>query len=618
MEKNKYKIIKTNTHKEWVSNCPVKVDKSQLLLDTQYNKLILQIKLFNLSDGLIKSVYLDINTYDDAMDPVLKLTDVTYLAIEAKPHSYFGDRQPILLESLKIANIEIIINKVVFNDDTIWRNENKEIGSILQDQKQLTPNEEFYDQIIREFSKTNSKPKFYYEFNNEYWRCTCGQTNSNDSQKCGFCEIQKECLDKIFDKQYLKNEEIKFKETEILLKKKEKEDKQKLEEKKRIELEEKKINDEVIKIKRKKKKKYFILSTSIIAFICLTFYISFKIYMSVPLAKLAESSNIDKIEKLIDLGKNVDEIDKEGRTALYVAVEQNNKKLVNFLLSKKADINGIGSNDNNLITTSYYLSNLKMLKMLLSKGADIYEYNKNEKNLIDISFNDNNYEVLTILIGYGLNDKTVLSSNETLLNTAIIKNDYSMVEFLMDKGFNINDKNSEGKTPLELAYEVHSQDIITLLQNEGAKAVLHYQTEMTVGNSLDDEMIYVGKRSQRSKINVDVETFIFGNDKRTIVTFNKYYYTGDFYKNQITGKGYLYYKDNDHLIYSGGWKKGLYSGKGTIYFQNYSQEFLVGEFVDGNPVKYTSYYSDGNICDKGTISKDGVCNSDKYGTSQYP
>ena len=267
MGHNRYKILKTKIHEEWLRDCPIKIEKSQLLLDTNTNQIILQVKMFNLSNKFIRSVYLEINGFDDAMDPVSKLKEVNYLLVNAMPQSSFGDRQPVLLDS-KIANVEIIIRKVVFDDDTVWRNAENNIGIILPKQRPINSNDKYYRQIMNDFSKKGAIPNYWYENAPDYWRCSCGQANNNEHFKCCYCNIEEEWLKKHLNLDYLElanNEfEKSFKMAEELKRKKIKEEEKIQREKERIQKENSRLN-------AKKKIKVIALSSLaiIVAFIFL-------------------------------------------------------------------------------------------------------------------------------------------------------------------------------------------------------------------------------------------------------------------------------------------------------------------------------------------------------------
>lgn len=221
MANERYKIIKLMEHKEWLKDAPIKVDKSQLLFDTQKNTTLLQIKMFNLSLKSIKSVFLDVACYDNENKNVESLTDVAYLMIEAEPQAAFGDKSPILLKSLQVESVDITISKVIFADSSEWNNSDKEKGVLLEEQKVIDHNDTLYQQINREFIGIDIKPYYWFENSKDYWRCTCGQTNSHTAAKCGYCGIERLWIEKHLNKEYLFEENEKYQEAVLLQKRQE-------------------------------------------------------------------------------------------------------------------------------------------------------------------------------------------------------------------------------------------------------------------------------------------------------------------------------------------------------------------------------------------------------------
>lgn len=203
---DRYKIIRTNIHNEWLSTCPIKIEKSQIVLDTKENTLVMQVRMFNLIDKMIKSVFLNIEAFDVSKKMIQRKTDVAFLAVNALGHTTFGDRIPVSLDSLQTANVTIVINKVIFENDEIWSNINEDLGIELPAQALIDYNDALYNQIEREFLGTKFKFDYWYESHNEYWRCTCGQANDKHSLKCGYCGADKEWLEKHLDRNYLEEQ----------------------------------------------------------------------------------------------------------------------------------------------------------------------------------------------------------------------------------------------------------------------------------------------------------------------------------------------------------------------------------------------------------------------------
>ena len=85
----RYKTIKNIDKICWNIDCPVQVDKYNILFDNALQKNVLQLKFKNISDKQLQSVYMDILCYDDAKDNLGIIKDSAYMGLDVKTcHSY--------------------------------------------------------------------------------------------------------------------------------------------------------------------------------------------------------------------------------------------------------------------------------------------------------------------------------------------------------------------------------------------------------------------------------------------------------------------------------------------------------------------------------------------------
>lgn len=506
---SKYTVLGTFKQREWLVYCPIKVEKGQLVLDNSKNDVLLQIKMLNLSFKNLKSVYIDVNILDDNGEIFCIKEDIAYLGLNIKPKSYFGEKTPIYLNSTKYLNVKIIINKVIFNDDSIWINREKSIGVLLPEQKPILKSDKLYDQIQREFKGTNGLYLFYYEKYSNYWRCSCGTANPTEYKKCLYCNIDEHWLEVHLNTDYLMKKDQEHNKIQESIKKEKEES---LRKKQEDELKEKAIK----KFRKKKRIKILAILCSIAIIIYIISFTIIKIYTAEPLTQIVSEDNKSKIEKVLKLGKDVNEVDENNRTALGVAVNEGNKDSVDILLNNGADVN---------------------LK-------------------------------------------------------------------------------SEGKLPLEIAIEKGHEDIIKALLNKNAEVIITETKNISVSENYGGQSIYLETRGKTINVEAKVEITYKKNSTFTIY-FGDYKYKGDFKDGSITGEGSLYNSKNNALIYSGEFKDGLYNGEGKIYWGGYGKVFLDATFKNGNAIKYTRYYMDGELNDLGTADGNGTVVSNKYGTEKW-
>lgn len=204
---DRYSVLKSGEQKEWLAGCTVKVEKYNILLDNQTGQNVIQIKYRALGDKKVKSFWVDVYCYDDAMDLITTVSDAAYISVNASKGESFGDRQPISVNANSIGNIKVAVKKIVFADESVWRNNNGEIGIILPEQ---TYAREFYGELFNQFyiETQNIKARAVKApiIGDDYWQCTCGQGNSKTDESCILCGADVNELAKISDVDYLREQ----------------------------------------------------------------------------------------------------------------------------------------------------------------------------------------------------------------------------------------------------------------------------------------------------------------------------------------------------------------------------------------------------------------------------
>ena len=201
---DRYSVLKSGEQREWLADCPVKVEKYNILIDNMLNRNVIQIKFVALGERKIRTVWVDVLCYDDAMDYITTVSDVTYSNLTLYRGMSFGDRQPVSVNSNSVSNIRIVVKKIAFADDSVWRNENGEIGVLLPQQ---TSAMEFYGELYNQFyieaQKIKAKPEKALNISEGFWQCTCGQGNANGEENCILCASNLNELIKISNAEYL-------------------------------------------------------------------------------------------------------------------------------------------------------------------------------------------------------------------------------------------------------------------------------------------------------------------------------------------------------------------------------------------------------------------------------
>lgn len=203
MSAERYKYLVDFVQEYFILGCPVVIEKGALLQDTLNDTVILRLRVRNVSRKTIKYLSILVNMYDDANDPLFdeKPQDFAYLDLSVNQRESFGDNQANILIDASTRKVKIIIEKVVFADETVWRNEDSEVGVSFPEQELLTRLEDgLFAQFKRELENSGLTEassdliKYIPQKQEVYWQCSCGFPNNISEETCFFCGMNKDWI----------------------------------------------------------------------------------------------------------------------------------------------------------------------------------------------------------------------------------------------------------------------------------------------------------------------------------------------------------------------------------------------------------------------------------------
>lgn len=89
-----------------------------------------------------------------------------------------------------------------------------------------------------------------------------------------------------------------------------------------------------------------------------------------PLMDAANANDVDAIQKLLDEGVDLEEVDVDGTTALHWAVFNMNLEAAKLLLENGADPNAVDYYDTSPLMSAVFNEDVEMVQLLLENGAD--------------------------------------------------------------------------------------------------------------------------------------------------------------------------------------------------------------------------------------------------------
>lgn len=189
----KYTIVQHEKRLFWLQDCPVLLHSYALTKNNTNNSIFLQCKFENIADKPIKAMNIAVKCSDIAHKQVTNIDNFSYLDISVQPYSLFGDKTPVVLPDNTTRNVSIIPLKVIFSDDTTWKNTSERAYELAEyEQQPISSLGELADQYKRDLHKicTDSEKHNYLPANvNGFTVCGCGKVVLPDTQYCASCGV---------------------------------------------------------------------------------------------------------------------------------------------------------------------------------------------------------------------------------------------------------------------------------------------------------------------------------------------------------------------------------------------------------------------------------------------
>lgn len=155
--------------------------------------------------------------------------------------------------------------------------------------------------------------------------------------------------------------------------------------------------------------------------------------LNMKLRRAARNGNIKKVERLIDQGADVNDLNKSGDTALMMAAEDGQGDVCELLIAKGVDVNAQNKSGETALMKAAYFGHRKVCELLIAKGADV---------------NAQNYK-----------------TGDTALMSAAIAGRKKVCQFLIAHGANLYVQDKRGDSVLVLAAISNEEEVCKLLIN---------------------------------------------------------------------------------------------------------------------------------------------------------
>jgi len=114
-----------------------------------------------------------------------------------------------------------------------------------------------------------------------------------------------------------------------------------------------------------------------------------------------DQTNIDHLKSLVKLGADLNQVDKNNRTALMIATSLGRVEAIEILLRYGADLNRYDKFGWTALMLAVYYNQKKALKILLDNGVDVNFTSKKGMSALKVAIDNDRYSLVSILKEYG-------------------------------------------------------------------------------------------------------------------------------------------------------------------------------------------------------------------------
>jgi ankyrin repeat protein len=197
--------------------------------------------------------------------------------------------------------------------------------------------------------------------------------------------------------------------------------------------------------------------------------------MSQAIIAAVERNDMAELQRLLELGVNLNERDNRGRTAIMAATHANNPKIVKILIEAGADINLKDHMQDNPFLYAGAEGLLQILELLIEAGADTKLTNRYGGNALIPAAEKGHVDNVNVLLS--TTDVDVNHINNlgwtALLEVTILSKGgpkhQQITRLLIDHGANVNIADRDGVTPLQHAKRNGFTEIEQILINARAQ-----------------------------------------------------------------------------------------------------------------------------------------------------
>lgn len=169
----------------YAEGSPVIIAAGALLKDNQTGRVIVQLKLRNISSKTIKAATVSLLPLNTVGKPLGKAVRYEYLDLSSTRDTDFGSKSAIPLPDASTRSFSVAVAEVIFTDNSVW-NANDAAWETLKSPEALTSRLD--GEMVKQFRiEYGSGAKNFFLEQKDLWYCVCGAVNRREETICHSC-----------------------------------------------------------------------------------------------------------------------------------------------------------------------------------------------------------------------------------------------------------------------------------------------------------------------------------------------------------------------------------------------------------------------------------------------
>ncbi|XP_051807841.1 LOW QUALITY PROTEIN: ankyrin repeat domain-containing protein 26 [Acanthochromis polyacanthus] len=202
------------------------------------------------------------------------------------------------------------------------------------------------------------------------------------------------------------------------------------------------------------------------------------------LGKVHKAASVGDLAKLKQLAKknDINQLDKENRTALHIACASGHGEVVQFLVESKAKLNLCDNQNRSALMKAVQCQHEHCVNILLENHAEPNLVDINGNTALHLAANIPSISTAVLLLQHGAEINTPNKEGFTPLTVAVREDHIEMAEFLLKESADVNFMDQDRRSPLMIAAGNGQINMVRLLLQFDADITL----KDTKGWSADD------------------------------------------------------------------------------------------------------------------------------------